>query len=288
MKHKITIISTTVLLFIAGFAISFSRRGSVVTLETLPRPVERRSQSARSRSFINQPPPDPSTSGKPDVVGVLKPASIASMEHIEKQMAEVFGSASDDLTCMRSLWFAKLATWHELLKKSIQTKKRDDLFELVPIAAQFYARNREAEPLIEPLDDLRFWMGHLGYDMITELGNVVAENHGALDGRTASIAVTIFSVRGFLSDPWPENESPPIDSAGILIARPEIMQSLEVLPIDQLSFFLRAQNAEMFYRCYEQNGNGLPALRQRYRENREDLHRNFTTLANKVSVVSNE
>jgi hypothetical protein len=284
MKTKLIITSSALLLIIVGIAIWLSQRDSIVVPDTHIRPLVVKGHSTQPRTFVNQSTPNQPPSDNPTAVGVLSSEAVASMKHVEEHMSKVFESASDDATGKRSVWFAKLNTWHKLLREAVQSKKRDDLFELVPIAAEFYKRDREVEPLAEPLDDLRFWMGHLGYSMITELGKVIAENDGAIDDRTASIAVTIFAVEGIQSDPWPEDERPPIDSAGVLISRSEVMQTLESLPIEQLSFFLRAQSADAFFRRYEQSGDGMPVLRQRYRENREALRSGFNSLASKVAA----
>lgn len=284
MKPRLIIISSALLIIIVGIVIWSSQRDSIVVPDTRIRTHVGKDHPTQPRTLVDQSPINQPPSDNPGARNVLSTESVASMKHVEEHMSKVFESASDDATGKRSVWFAKLNTWHKILQKAVQSKKRDDLFELVPIAAEFYKRDRDVEPLAEPLDDLRFWMGHLGYSMITELGKVIAENDGAIDDRTASVAVTIFAVKGIQSDPWPEDERPPIDSAGVLIARPEIVQSLESLPVDQLSFFLRAQTADTFFRRYEQNGDGMPVLRQRYSANREALHSSFNNMASKVAA----
>jgi len=284
MKTKLIITSIVLLLLIIEIAIWFSQRDSIDDPDTRVRPHAVKEHFTEAQTITDQSMPDQPPRDNRTTMGVLSSEALASMKHVEEHMSKVVESSSDDATGKRSAWFAKLKTWHELLREAVQSKKRDDLFKLVPIAAEFYQRDREIEPLAEPLDNLRFWMGHLGYSMITELGKVVSENGGVIDGQTASIAVTIYAVQGTQSDPWPEDERPPIDSAGVLIARPEIVQSLESLPVEQLSFFLRAQTTEGFFRRYEQGGDGMLVLRQRYSTNREALHSSFNSMATKVAA----
>ena len=284
MKKKLIFTSSVLLVILLGMAIWFTQRNSMVVQDTQIHHLLVKGHLTEPRTLVNQSTPHQPLSDNLNPIEVLNSEVVANMQNVEEHISKVFASASDDAIGKRSVWFAKLDTWHKLLRKAVESKKRNDLFDLVPIASEFYSRDRELEPLAEPLDDLRFWMGHLGYGMITELGKVVAENNGVIDDRTGSIAVTIFAVKGFQSDPWPEDESPPIDSAGVLIARPEIARSLESLPVEQLGFFLRAQSAEKFFRRYEQNGDGLPVLRQRYSENREALRSSFDSLASKVAA----
>jgi hypothetical protein len=285
MKPKPIILTGAALIIVAA-AIWLSQRDSDVVPDPDMRhqPAKVTNDSSHPRSSRSPSLPDQARSDNTTKVSVISPVAITSMKEVGAHMSKVLESVSDDATGKRSLWFAKLKTWHTLLERAVQTQRQDDLFALVPIAAEFYARNRETEPLAEPIDDLRFWMGHLGYSMVVELGKIISESNGSLDDRTASIAITVFAVEGIQSDPWPEDESPPIDAAGVLIARPEIMQSLGNLPIDQLSFFLQAQSAETFFRRYEQNGDGMPALRRRYSENREALRSSFNNLANRVAT----
>jgi hypothetical protein len=232
-----------------------------------------------SRSAL---PYDQESRKNPNGMGKIGRTALMTMKDVADHMEEVLASAADDGSGKGSTWHEKLESWHTLLRSVIQTQSQADLFALVPTAAEFQERNREKEPLAGPIDDLRFWMGHLGYIFIVESGRVAAENNGSLDDRTAGVAISVFSVVGINSDPWPENESPPIDPAGILIARPEILQSLENLPINQLSFFLRTQSADTFFRRYEVGGDGMPALIERYRENRAALHNAFETLAKRA------
>ncbi len=230
MKRKLIITSSIALLIITGVAIWLAQRGSVVDPNIQPQPAGLDDHSGQTRSSLNQRPPDQSASRDSDVARARSLARIEDMKRLEADISEVLKSASDDATGKRSPWFEPHKTWQQLLGKAAQSGKREDLFALVPIAASFYARDQDDEFLVKSIDDLTFRMGALGYDMITELGKAVAENHGALDERTGSIAVTIFAVKGIQSDPWPEDETPPIDPAGVLIARPEVMQLLEKLP----------------------------------------------------------
>lgn len=215
---------------------------------------------------------------------VVSMRAIKDMKHAAESASPLFDNVPDDETGRRSPRFGQLKLWHKLLEKAAETGSREDLFTLVQVSASFFARDREAEPLFESLDDLRNWMEHPGPHIIRELGEVVAENNGTLDASTAALAIQVFSVRGFDNEPDWEDESKPIDSAGILIARPEILPLLEALPIDQLGFFLRAQTPEMFFRRYEEGADGMPELRQRYSENRDMLLRIFIHLTNKVDT----
>jgi hypothetical protein len=284
MKRNLTITSGAVLLIIAAASIWFSQRSSDVVSGTRNQPVDVRSHSSQPQSSINQSLPDQSRSENQTETHALSPTAIERFMSTYTKTGSVFDAAPDDVTGKRSRWFEPLKTWHRLLEKAAQTGKREDLFALVPVTASFFTRDREAEPLAEPLDDLRHWMQHPGSDIIRELGKVAAENDGKLDASTAALAVQVFSVRGFDNEPDWEDERKPIDSAGVLIARPEILQSLESLPIDQLGFFLRAQTADTFFRRYEQNGDGMPVLRQRYSANREALHSSFNNMASKVAA----
>ncbi len=135
------------------------------------------------------------------------------------------------------------------------------------------------------MDKLRYVMGNLGYNIVKELGKVIAECGGTLDAPTANIAIQVYAVDGFDNEPDWENETPPIDSAGVLIARPDIMQLLYNLPPDQLYWFLRADSAEMFFRRYVPGGDGMPSLRKRYHDNREALQRDYIELANKAAKL---
>lgn len=218
------------------------------------------------------------------VMANLSAGALQDMKNAAEKMDAVLANVPDDQSGKRSPWFEQLKTWHQLLREAAESGAREDLFALVPIAASFFTRDREAEPLVESLDNLRHWMEHLGPHIIREIANVVDENGGTLDALTGTLAVQVFSVRGFDNEPDWEDERKPIDSAGILISRPELLQSLETLPVEQLSFFLRAQTADAFFRRYVQSGDGMPVLRQRYSENREELHRNFDSLAGKVAA----
>lgn len=210
--------------------------------------------------------------------------AITEITHTATQTAAAFDAAVDDQTGKRSRWFRQLKTWHQLLEKAAQSGLREDLFALVPITSAFFARDREAEPLAEPLDDLRHWMQHPAPFIIRELAKAAAENGGQFDAGTASIATQVFSVRGFVSEPDWENERLPLDAAGILIAMPDNTRMLEQLPVAQLAHLIRSQNADTFFRRYEQSGDGMPVLRQRYSENRTALHARFTGLADKVAA----
>lgn len=284
MKRNLTITFSAVLLVIAAASIFFTQRSSDVDPGTRNLHVDARGHSSVPRPSTNQSLPDRSRSENHTDTHALSPTAIERFMSTYTKTESVFDAAPDDVTGKRSRWFQPLKTWHRLIEKAAQTGKREDLFALVPVTASFFQRDRKAEPLAEPLDDLRHWMQHPGSDIIRELAKVAAEGGGRLDEVTAALAVQVFAVRGFDSEPDWEDERKPIDSAGVLIARPEVMQSLESLPIEQLSFFLRAQTAETFFRLYEQSGDGMSVLRQRYSENREALHSGFNSLASKVAA----
>lgn len=284
MKRKfVTIFGATIM--VAAFLIWLSlpssnvdpaaKSHSIDTKEAVPKP-----QNPDYGSALDQQSPIDQFQDMPN----LSDGALNDIKHAAGITATLFDDVPDDQTGRRSRWFEQLKLWHQLIEKAGETGKREDLLALVPVTASFFARDREAEPLVDPLDDLRHWMEHPGPHIIRELGKAVAENGGTLDASTAALAVQVFAVRGFDNEPDWEDEPKPIDSAGILIARPDIMPLLEALPIDQLSFFLRAQSPEMFFRRYDQNGDGMPVLRQRYTENRDMLQRSFISLANKVET----
>lgn|GEM_PF-2976156 len=242
--------------------------------QSSPPPVSNIRPALEKQSHIVRPP------------GLLSVSdgAINDMKNAAERTAALLSNVPNDQTGRRSHWFEKLKSWQKLLERAAQTGTREDLFSLVPIAASFFVRDRETDPLAEPLDDLRNWMEHPGPHIIREIAKELSENGGNLSASTGSLAVQVFSVRGFDNEPDWEDERKPIDSAGILISRPEIMQSLESLPVEQLSFFLRAQSPESFFRRYEQSGDGMTVLRQRYSENREALHGGFNSLASKVAA----
>lgn len=289
MKSKLTIIAGVVLLCLVATCVWFSRDAAETSETSLARVKLQHQMTTNHGSALCKPadksaskaPPQSKTSpSKPKV----SDEAITEMKHTATQTAAAFDAAVDDETGKRSRWYQQLKTWQQLLETAVQSGQREDLFALVPITAAFFARDREVELLAEPLDDLRHWMQHPAPFIIRELAKATAENGDQLDAETASIAIQVFSVRGFDNEPDWEDERKPIDSAGVLIARPEIMQSLESLPIDQLGFFLRAQTADTFFRRYEQNGDAMPMLRQRYSANREALYSSFNKLANKVAA----
>ena len=284
MKRKfVTICSVTLLgaAFLIWLFLPSSDVGSAVKSHSLDtdRGATQPQISNHSPAFEQQSRIEPS-----QTIPSISDGALNDMKHAAEITAPSFDNVPDDQTGRRSRWFEQLKLWHQLIEKAGETGGREDLFALVPVTASFFARDRETEPLVDPLDDLRHWMEHPGPHIIRELGKVVAENDGTLDAATAALAVQVFSVRGFDNESDWEDERKPIDSAGILIARPEIMPLLEALPIDQLSFFLRAQTPEMFFRRYDSKGDGMPVLRDRFSANRDQLRLNFVTLANRVEA----
>ena len=145
-------------------------------------------------------------------------------------------------------------------------------------------RDREAEPLTQALDDLRHWMAHPAPFIIRELAKEIAENQGFLDEKTALIALQVFSVRGFVLEPDWEDERIPLDAAGVLIAMPIDTYLLDQLPMAQLAYLVRNQNADSFFRRYEQSGDGMYILRKNYSENRAALNTLYTTLAHRIAT----
>ena len=292
MKPKLIITAGVVLLCLAAAYIWFSRdaeetdESSIVRVDTLrqttasQRPAVATPAAKSAPASTEQSERINSPSAKPKVSA----EAITEIKHTATQTAAVFDAAVDDETGKRSRWFQQLKTWHQLLEKAAQSGLREDLLALVPITAAFFARDREAEPLAEPLDDLRHWMQHPAPFIIRELAKVTAENGGQLDAGTASIATQVFSVRGFVSEPDWEDERLPLDAPGILIAMPVNARQLDQLPIAQLAHLIRGQNADVFFRRYEQSGDGMLVLRQRYSENREALHSGFNSLASKVAA----
>lgn len=226
---------------------------------------------------------------------VLYQERIEAFQNVADDMKQVLLAAPDDLTGKKSPWFKTLTECQIALNQAAKTGIRKDLFATVPPIATFFARDREAEELHASLGDLRFQLEVSGVPIIKELAKVVTENNGTLDAATAELAVKVFSVRGFKNEPDWEDEIDglPINAAGVLIARPDIMPLLEVLPIEQLDIFVSGDTPEIFFRRYieEKNGipkrdkryYGMPILRQRYSENREFLHECFNKLATKIA-----
>lgn len=214
---------------------------------------------------------------------------------VADDMKQVLLAAPDDLTGKKSPWYKTLTECQIALNQAAKTGTRKDLFATIPPTATFLARDRESEDLHASLGDLRYRLEVSGVPIIKEIAKVVAENNGTLDAATAELAVKVFSVDGFSNEPdWEvEIDGIPINAAGVLIARPEIMPLLEVLPVEQLDSFLSAQKVENFFWRYKEDSDGIPKrdrryygmpiLRQRYSENREALHECFNKLAAKVA-----
>ncbi len=217
---------------------------------------------------------------------VLPQERIEAFQIVADDMKLVLLAAPDDLTGKKSPWFKTLSECQIALEQAAKTGTRKDLFAIIPPTAKFLARDREAEDLTKPLADLRHRLEVSGVPIIKEIAKVVTENNGKLDAATASLAVKVFSVRGFANEPDWEGEigsQMPIKSAGVLIARPEIMPLLEALPVEQLDIFLDADTSSAYFRYYEEDGDEMPILRQQYSENREFLHECFNKLAAKVA-----
>jgi hypothetical protein len=292
MKSKLTITAGVILLSLVACYVWFSRDAAETNEPSVVR-VEMQRQKTSNHSPASSTPADkaapkaPSQSNqskRPPSKPKVSVEATTEMKHTATQTAAAFDAAVDDETGKRSRWFQQLKTWHQLLETASQSGLREDLYALVPITAAFFARDREAEPLAEPLDDLRHWMQHPAPFIIRELAKATAENGGQLDAETTSIAAQVFSVRGFVSEPDWEDERLPLDAAGILIAMPIDARQLEQLPIAQLSYLIRSQNADAFFRRYQQSGDGMPVLRQRYSANREALHSSFNNMASKVAA----
>lgn len=287
MKTKPIITAGVVLLSFVAAYIWFSQDAVETNQSSIMRDESPRQSTANPRAAESTKARTLSTQSNrinsPSIKPKMSNEAIREVKHTAKKTTTAFEVAVDDETGKRSRWFQQLKIWHQLLETAAQSGLREDLFALVPITAAFFARDREAEILCEPLDDLRHWMQHPAPFIIRELSKVTEENGGQLDAGTASIAIQVFSVRGFVSDPDWENEHLPIDAAGVVVAMPLDAQQLEQLPFLQLTHLIRNQDADRFFRRYVQSGGGMPALRQRYLENRAAIHGRFKVLASKVA-----
>ncbi len=256
--------------------------------------IAKSNQTASSEPVTQSSSEEFSYADRDDTV-VLTEEQIEAFQAVADDMKQVLLAAPDDLTGKKSAWYKKLTECQVALNQAAKTGTRKDLFATIPPTATFLARDRESEDLHASLGDLRHRLEVSGVPIIKEIAKVVTENNGTLDAATAELAVKVFSVRGFKNEPDWEDEIDglPINAAGVLIAQPEIMPLLEVLPIEQLDIFVSGDTPEIFFRRYVQDAEGtpkrdrryygMPILRQRYSENRVALHESFNKLAAKVA-----
>jgi hypothetical protein len=254
------------------------------------------SNSARSnQTEISEAALQPDNEVKRSDTDVLPRERIEAFQNVADDMRKILMEAPDDSTGKQSPWFKILSECQLALSQAARTGTRKDLFAIIPPTATFFARDREVDDLSQPLDDLRHRLEVVGVPIIKELAIVVTENNGTLDEATAELAIKVFSVSGFSNEPdWEDEiEGIPINAAGVLIARPEIVPLLEAMPDERLDFFVSGDTPEKFYWRYLENSDGkpkrdirfygLPILRKRYSENRDNLHEYFNRLADKVA-----
>ena len=117
------------------------------------------------------------------------------------------------------------------------------------------------------------------FHIIRQLALAVKEADGILDERTGAIALQAFSLRGFVSEPDWEEERLPLDAPGVVIALANNTKSIEALPAKQIAHLVQSGDAQTFFRRYENGGDGLPVLQQRFVEKRQAIVSLFGGLA---------
>jgi hypothetical protein len=231
------------------------------------------------------PQPQGSDTNQPSSTTSLLPRdALNEMQNTAEETKRLLMSAPDDMSGKQSRWFKPLSDWQAALSKAAKTGTRSDLLALVPTAAAFFARDREAEPLAEPLDEMRHWMQHPAPSIIRELASAAIEGAGSFDDDTASIALQVFTVRGFVSEPDWEDERMPLDAPGVVIALADNTESLEALPAKQIARLVQSGDAQTFFRRYEKGGDGLPVLQQQFAEKRHAIISLFGGLAAKAAA----
>lgn len=286
MKTKV--ISATIFLFCATlawlwFSKSTNSDESLLATATTQESDHPGHQTIKTKSAA--PQPQGSDKNHPSTTNSLLPRNdLNEMQNIAEETKRLLMSAPDDLSGKQSRWFKPLSDWQFALSKAAKTGTRNDLFALVPTAAAFFARDRETEPLAEPLDEMRHWMQHPAPSIIRELARAAIEGAGSFDDDTASIALQVFTVRGFVSEPDWEDERIPLDAPGMVIALADKPRSLEGLPAKQIARLVQSGDAKTFFRRYEKGGDGLPVLQQQFAEKRQAIVSLFGGLVAKVAA----
>ena len=283
MKTKIIIVGAVVLIVAVMLNWLYRNEAASVALD--------KADDIQPQPSKAQPPPQqkspraeaPAT--RAETPSAMLPSKVPiEMRRVAVETQHLLLAAPNDATGKLSRWFKPLSDWQTLLIKASQTGTREDFFALVPSAAAFFARNREAEPLAECLDEIRFWMQHPAPHIIRELAKTVVENGGRLDSATAVVALQVFTVKGFLSEPDWEDERMPIDRAGVLIALAHDSSQFDKLSSEQLSRLFYTQDPHIFFMDYQNDGTGLPVLRQQFESNREVTLEIFNALSAKAAA----
>lgn len=286
MKPKI--ISAIFLLFFTALAwlwISHSTGSDQVSRTTAQTQEEGHPASpVNPTNSTEHPPQGQSTNQLSSTTSLLSKNALDEMQNISDQTERLFIAAPDDPSGKQSRWFKPLSDWQVELSKAIKTGTRKDLFALVPTAAAFFARNRDVEPLAESLEEMRYWMQHPAPFIIRELAKAANEGAGAFDKDTASIAVQVFGIRGFVSEPDWEDERMPLDAPGVVIALVNNTELLETLPAKELALLVPTGDAQSYFRRYEKGGDGLPVLQRQFADKRKEIVSLFGALAAKAAA----
>jgi hypothetical protein len=283
MKAKIIIVGAALLIFAVLLNwLSHNEVTSITSVNThdsQPQPSKAKSTTTQKSPRAEVPATQAETHS-----AMLPSKMLVEMRRVAAETEHLLLAAPNDATGKLSRWFKPLSDWQTLLIKASQTGTREDFFALVPSAAAFFARDREAEPLAESLDEIRFWMQHPAPQIIRELSKAAVENGGRFDSATSAIALQVFTVKGFLTEPDWEDERMPIDRAGVLIALAHDSSQFDKLSSEQLSRLFYTQDPQIFFMDYQSDGKGLPVLRQQFESNREVTLGIFNALSAKAAA----
>ena len=234
-----------------------------------------------------QPPESADSELQGSATGEIRQQEVPTLQQYDGEIRKWLENAPNDQTGKQSSIYPKLQAWSDSLHQLASSHKQTDAFKMIPLMADILNADKSNGDA-EELKEVRGRLNDSGFPLIMAAGAYVQQQNGQVDPAILAELVKLFSVRGFDMEPDWENDTMPIDAAGLMIINPvAVVNLLKSEPWQRAEEFIGGRTAANFFERYQPNGDGLAVLKSKYAAQQPLINAKFKELLGKTRGQEN-
>jgi len=204
------------------------------------------------------------------------PLGVEDVLRVSDSLATIVNTVQPGSQEHASPWFAKLQDLRAKLAQLGTTKLQTDLFALISETGEFIAADGSAPEFVNKTAAA---LHTLDTVIVHSVKQYVIEQNAVISPIDIVIFIKVFSNNGFVNEPDWEDQSIPIDSAGIMILDAVVtVTRLKNRPWQEADRFLGNMTAAEAFARYAASGDGMAILRAKYGANQATISAKWNEL----------
>lgn len=196
-------------------------------------------------------------------------------QEIENQQADVpDGEQGKD-----NALYVKISLWLQNTEQVLINKTRQDLLAMTSLNADILKLSKSEENVHVSVLDLVGYVQSTNIALIYNLADFFKENQVLTEDQLDKMLSAFLCVQGFTEENEWEDESMPIDSAGVFIVDSvNSTTKLKTKNLEELQAFLGGTIDNSFFERYEAAGDGMDVLKTKYAANKVAIQAKFAEI----------